>query len=470
MDAGLLNTNFTWYERGYKVDIPNTGLPAAGAVITSEAVGDHHYQLAPSYTENNVILIDADLTNGAFVLEKPAAYTMLSFLISGGNGGGTVGYTVHHQDGTVQTNRFTCKDWINGPNAAYTAGGRVNVSTYAFDLDNINPRLYGQDITIAASSTPIVSIEFSYTGGAGRRTIFAVSGVPYNGGGVSPIRVSGYNADVVVEASSTKPDVLSGATTASMDDGTANVGNTWYEQGYYPPQPGTGLPPAGSEVTSVSAPDHRYILAPSYAANNVVLLDLANPGAGITLSTPTAYTALSFLTSAGHGPVTNRCIVNYADGSSQTNNIVSPDWFDAGAMALCGNGRVKLGKRLVDTSLSDYPRLYSVDLALENALSPVTNLSFRFVGGPLYSHAAIFAVSGAPVSTPPPALRPATLSIEPIAAGGWTLSSTVPGQLQSTTALAGKDTLWQDEGTISSTRTIHPAAEQPTKFYRVISQ
>jgi len=469
MDSGGFNTNFTWYERGYRNDSPITGLLPAGSLLTSEAVADHEYQFAPSYAENNVILINSGITNGTFTLEKAAAYTMLSFLVSGGNGGGAVGYTIHYEDGTTQTNRLTCEDWLNGPNPAFTAGGRVNVSTYLFVVDTINPRLYAQDVVVTQSSVPIVSIEFSYTGGSGQRAIFAVSGVPYDGGGISPIRVSGYNADVVVEASATKPDVLSGATTASMDDGTANVGNTWYERGYYPPKPMTGLPPAGSEVTSACAPDHHYVLASSYAANDAVLLDVDNRRATVSLAVPTQYSALSFLTSAGHGPVTNRCIVNYADGSSQTNNVVSPDWLDAQAAALCGNGRVKLSKRLIDAADSDYPRLYSVDLALENTSSPVKELLFDYVGGPLYSHAAIFAVSGAPVSSPPPVLSPATLSIIPASDGGWILSSSVPGTLQSATVLKGRDTAWKDEGSISTAVKIGPTAGQPSKFYRVRS-
>src|SRR5262249_4329314 len=91
MASGLFNTNFTWYERGYRGDTPVTGVLPAGSLFTSEASMDHEYQFAPSYAENNVILIGPDLTNGTFMLEKAAAYTMLSFLVSGGNGGGAVG-------------------------------------------------------------------------------------------------------------------------------------------------------------------------------------------------------------------------------------------------------------------------------------------------------------------------------------------------------------------------------------------
>src|ERR1043165_6147870 len=38
MDGGLANTDYTWFERGFKPDWPGTGLPVAGSRITSEAV------------------------------------------------------------------------------------------------------------------------------------------------------------------------------------------------------------------------------------------------------------------------------------------------------------------------------------------------------------------------------------------------------------------------------------------------
>jgi hypothetical protein len=282
--------------------------------------------------------------------------------------------------------------------------------------------------------------------------------------------VSGYNADVVVEASSTKPDVLSGVTTAAMEDGTGNVGNTWYERGYYPPTPETGLPPAGCEVASTTASDHRYLLASSYEGNNAVLLDAAHPEATVTPATPAPYAALSFLTSAGHGPATNRCIVDHQDGSSQTNTIISPDWLDTAPMALCGNGRVKLGNRLVETQDPGYPRLYAVDFAIQNTASPVKEIHLTFLGGPLNSHAAVFALSGVPASTLPPVLQPSTLSISTGADGAWILSSSVQGRLQSTTALKGKNTLWKEEGLISQPIRLTPASNEPTKFFRVLSQ
>src|SRR5208283_5761977 len=108
------------------------------------------------------------------------------------------------------------------------------------------------------------------------------------------------NADIVVEASA-GPATDSGAlpsapfttfTTVSMDGGTNNTGNTWYEQGYVTAFPLTGLPPAGSILTSTNLPDHSYQLAPSYTNSNAVYADSNSPTAQITFATPAAFSAL----------------------------------------------------------------------------------------------------------------------------------------------------------------------------------
>jgi hypothetical protein len=466
MDGGLANNNFTWYECGFSPVWPASGLPKAGSRRDSEAVGDHEYQFAPSYKENNAVLIDATVTNATFTVIEPAAYVTLSFLISGGNGGGKIAYTIHHQNGANQNGSFLCYDWINGPNAAYTSAGRINISTFAFEMDPGNPRLYASDVSLAHTSSPVTSIDFAYVSGAGHQVVFAVSGCSGAGQPFTPIPVTGYNQDLVVEASSTCPGFLAGFTTAAMDDGPANSGNTWYEQGYYPPFPATGLPPAGATIISASAPDHRYTLAPSYTNYNVILVDAINSKANITPVTAARFARLSFLASAGHGPVTNQCIVQHLDGSSETNRFIAPDWFDTRSRAFTASGTVQLSRRLVGSLSMNGPSLFAADFDLVNTTSPITNLVVTYAGGGLNSHAVIFAVSGSDVSAPP--VTAATLSLH-ADANGWVLGSSSPGRLQSTTVLDGDRTIWKEEGQISATVTVNPTPTEPARFYRVVS-
>jgi len=467
MESGLANDNFTWYERGYRPDWPTTGLPKAGTQRDSEVASDHLYQFAASYKENNAVLLDAALTKATLTIENASALVSLSFLASGGNGGGKVAYIIHHKNGVTQTGSFTCHDWFNGPNAAYTAGGRIDVSTFVFDMNPGNPRLYAWDVPLTNTSSPVVSIDFSHVSGAGREAIFAVSGCPGAGEPFTPLLVTGYNQDIVVEAESTHPGVLPGVTTAAMDDGSANAGHTFYEQGYYSPAPVTGLPAAGTTITSVTAPDHKYTLPPSYTAPNGILIDGGNPTASITPALPARFARLSFLTSAGNGPVTNRCIVQHRDGSSETNRFVSPDWFDTAPPALSVHGRVRLNHKLVDSLDANGPSLFSADVSLANTTSPVTNLVVNYAGSPLNSHAVIFAVSGTDVSAPP--VVAAKLSVSGSPDMGWMIHATAPGRLQSTTALEGNRTVWKDEGQIFSTFKISSGPGDPAKFYRLVS-
>src|SRR5215469_16223266 len=96
-----------------------------------------------------------------------------------------------------------------------------------------------------------------------------------------PLTSSSFNQDVVVENTAPAPIVSGGYTTASMDSGIANNGTSWYEQGYNTTNLASGLPPAGSTFTHQNAANHQYTMAPSYSANNAVLLDSAITNASL---------------------------------------------------------------------------------------------------------------------------------------------------------------------------------------------
>ena len=284
MDSGLGNSSTSWYEQGYNTTNPATGLPHAGVTFTSQSLANHQYTMAPSYTNNNALMLDSTLTNGTFTLTASAAYSQLSFLESGGHNGVAFNYTVHHQDGTFETGSTNIPDWFNGSSPAWTANGRVDVGTFAFQsVNGNNPRLYSLDVVLTNVTSPVTSIDFAYVSGTGHGAIMAVSGL--NGTTFTPIAVTGYNEDIVVEAAAGKPGALTGVTTATMDSGTNNINSTYYEIGYVPQAPGTGLPHPGTLLTNLSAPDHIYQMPPSYTAKNVVMVNSNLPTATITPAT-----------------------------------------------------------------------------------------------------------------------------------------------------------------------------------------
>ncbi|HEY5910663.1 MAG TPA: hypothetical protein VJA21_08680, partial [Verrucomicrobiae bacterium] len=247
----------------------------------------------------------------------------------------------------------------------------------------------------------------------------------------------------------------------------ANNRWTWYERGYVARLPESGLPAAGSMVTNASSADQVYQLAGSYSENNVALVDLDSPVVNLTPVSPVAVRALSFLTATAVGPATNQCVVQHADGTSETNRLVSPDWADvASAPAFYAGGRVDINNGVIECVGGSGPFLFAAELAVSNAVSPVTNIVLRVSGGTTAMHTAVLAVSGATSSQPPIA---AQLSIRLDAGGGLVIESSAPGRLERTAVLKGAGTVWEDAGAIVDSVTVTVAAGEGARFYRVKS-
>ena len=64
-----------------------------------------------------------------------------------------------------------------------------------------NPRLYFRDVALTNTTSPVTSIDVYYlTGNSGAHSdVIGVSGDPTGGGTVSPIAVTGYTYDFIVE-------------------------------------------------------------------------------------------------------------------------------------------------------------------------------------------------------------------------------------------------------------------------------
>jgi hypothetical protein len=404
MDAGTNNTDASWYEIGFNTAAPTTGLPAAGSTFASAAAANHQYTMAPNYTTNNAMLIDGIVTNGTWTVTTPVAYTNLSFLTSGGHNGRTIAVLIHHQDGTTERSTFSSPDWFNGTSPAVTANGRVNVQTFLLDsVSSGNPRLYSRDISVINTTSPIISIDFTNASPAGGNVgIFAVSGTTPSSPNWTPIAVTGYNADMIVEAGAPQPIALATATTATMANGIANNGTTWFEAGYDPFLPTNGLPATNSTITSANQPDHHYKLPPSYTANDAAVLDATIPNANLIPVTPTSFSALSFLASSANGGTPINFSIQHLDGSTESGTFSVPDWFNNSPVAYNANGRILLDNRALtnENATPLNPRLYEPQVALNNTVSPVTNVALTYAGGGV-SRAAFFAMSGSAGAVPP---------------------------------------------------------------------
>ncbi|MDB6109856.1 MAG: Immunoglobulin I-set domain protein [Pedosphaera sp.] len=428
VDNGTNNTAATWFEAGYDVNNPANGLPAANTVFTAQGNANYTFKMPPTYAGPNGILIDTVVTNGTFTLTTPATYTLLSFIGSGGNGGDVIGVKVNHANGSFETGSFGCPDWINGSGVALTVGGRLqNPVTFTTETDGANPRIYFRDVALTNTVSPVTSIVLTYLSGSAssHNDIIAVSGATTPGGPVAPIAVTGYTYDFVVEASAAKrgrvvsQTIVAGtnvwATTQTMDNEN-NTGFCFYEKGhdvnainngpliYGNPAvdaiaQASGIPVHGTTFTNG---DHSFKMAPDYTVNDVVWLSPAITNATITLTTPTAASALSFLDAAGNGPVQPIVIVHHQDGSSETNTITIVDWFSGSTPMYIPNGRVAADSGQWDqqsVTQNGADRLFASDMPLANVASPVTSIDLVYTntGG----RCGIFALSATAGAVPP---------------------------------------------------------------------
>ncbi|HTI99472.1 MAG TPA: glycoside hydrolase family 76 protein [Dongiaceae bacterium] len=228
---------------------------------------------------------------------------------------------------------------------------------------------------------------------------------PAGGADFQPLALAAgsYNVDMVVEKTAAQPPTE--ATTASMDAGSANTGDTWYEQGYNTSAPTTGFPLAGSTITSPFASDHDYTLAATYAGPNAACVDTTHT-ANLRPVVAGSYSAVSFLTASGHGPVTVNYRMDYQDGHAESGAFSSRDWFNNSPVIWNAQGRVTLSSGAFNNVNNNNPRLYAVDVALTNTTAVLTNINLSLGGG--NGVAAIFAVSGVAAPSQPPV--PLTLS------------------------------------------------------------
>jgi hypothetical protein len=227
----------------------------------------------------------------------------------------------------------------------------------------------------------------------------AVASVSQAGYTPIAIQTNSYNADVIVE-SNARP-TLTISTTASVDNGTNNTANTWFETGFDTANPGNGLPAAGSTFTALDDATHSFTMAPSYTAPNGILIDTAVTNGTFTLVTPAVYTKLSFLGSGGNGGDTINVLVKHQNGAEETGSFGCPDWFGGSGVAYIAGGRCNSTVNLtteVDGNSGDgraNPRIYFRDITLTNTTSPVTSIELTYASGQASSHNDIMGVSGA---------------------------------------------------------------------------
>jgi len=244
------------------------------------------------------------------------------------------------------------------------------------------------------SSTALIGV----TGGTGGfNSTQTISNFKYaqEAAAYSPIGLTGFTQKMIVPVGGSSP----GSITATMDNGTALTGATYYETGLAGSPAGTGLPASGSTFTSQNDGQHVFTMQ-SYSANDALLLGASTTTGVLSLTSPQAYGGLSILMADGNGTEPFKLVVTFMNGSTETiDGAVSPDWFNNGTVAWVAGGRTYDDGSIEDDGSN--PNIYQVDLPLTDQTDPIASLAFTYEGSATStSNLAIFGVSGIAVPEP----------------------------------------------------------------------
>jgi hypothetical protein len=408
MAGGTNNNSFTFFETGWDPSCPWMGLPAHGSTYTSPFFPDHSFKMAPSYAAPNAILIGGvsaiHHATGTFTVSgTPAAYTSLSVLYAGG-GSNLVNYTVHHASpGVDETGSFSTLDWLTAQvsQTNWLARGYVNQDSSQPGNQNSLTicKLLHTNLTLLDNVNPVTGIDFNHAGPVTvRSAIFALSGS--TGGNYTPITVTGYNEDMIVEATPATTaacDYFLGTHTVTFDGGSNNTSTVVFEKGFNVANPTIGMPTHGTQITNATG-EHTYQMPATYAGNCCLYLDRPDnimTSGTLTLSNPTNCTALSVLGFSAGGASTVNWTVHHADSTTETGSFTGStavfDWFTANVGVWTNKGRFTTETLAFDSvGTTSAVKLYTNDIVVANTTSPVTSVDFTNVTG---GRVAFFALS-----------------------------------------------------------------------------
>src|ERR1035438_9606547 len=174
---------------------------------------------------------------------------------------------------------------------------------------------------------------------------------------MTPVTVTGFDWDVVVENASTGPPYT---TASELNPGE---GNAFYQSGL--PGKSYGLPVTGSFASAVG--DGTVFQFQPYTAKNVLVLssDTGVSVGTLTLATPAVYNRIAIIANSANAMATSAgtLTLKFSDGSNFVTNYYAPDWFGNSGYALEGVERINLNTGVTEGA-PDNPRFYQTSISL----------------------------------------------------------------------------------------------------------
>ena len=206
---------------------------------------------------------------------------------------------------------------------------------------------------------------------------------------MTPVTVTGFNLDVVVENTSAGPPFT---TAAELNPGE---GNAFYESGL--PATSYGLPITGNFTSAVG--DGTVFQFQPYAAKNALVLSTETGASSgtLTLTTPTLFNRVALIANSASATATSmgKLTLTFNDGSTFATNYYAPDWFGNTNYALEGVDRINVSSGIT-SDVPGNPRFYQTTINLAAALGaankPLASLTFGKASAA--NATGIYAVSG----------------------------------------------------------------------------
>ena len=233
---------------------------------------------------------------------------------------------------------------------------------------------------------------------------------------MTPISVTGFNWDVVIENTAAGPPF-----TAYASELNPGEGNAFYQSGLSGHS--FGLPVSGNFTSAIG--DGTVFQFEPYAANNALVMstDTGVTEGTLTLTTPQMYSRIAAIANSASGGGVGTMTLNFDDGTSFVTNYNAPDWFNNAGFALQGTERINVNSGAVSGNPGN-PRFYQTSIDLAGTLGAtnktLASITFDQPSGPRST--GIYAVSGEVA-----ALIPATIVSNPTNASVNELNSVTIG-------------------------------------------